>query len=378
MLVTTPERQRSAAPHLASRPKGLPRTFLLPPLSSILASETPFKPQLPSIATFATPQTPRYVLPPASDPRAFVTPLPASARPHISVSVPAADPKQPKLVLSPTDKDSDADTSMNDSMVRLSSKRKHSTTSPTRDFAFISHSPATYPSQEPSIDNASLARRKRRRTSPHELAILNQEFQAGSTPNKTRRIEIAKKVSMTEKAIQIWFQNKRQSLRRLRAADKEVTELPPTPDLSADHVATSTVLELTPHKPGLVKSHSQNFAVSPAMAQLSPIRSLSVSNLTHMDPANKAKDSLLTKMLAADESGSKAQLSLVLNLTKKKQPEFARQSPAVSTQVMTFRLAPSKERKPLAPLDHNKNSNCKSTKELQCVQNLLSLKSASY
>ncbi|KAI5958160.1 YOX1 [Candida margitis] len=95
-------------------------------------------------------------------------------------------------------------------------------------YAFISHSPATFPSQEPDIDNAPLARRKRRRTSPHELNILNREFELGSTPNKSRRIEIAKVVQMTEKAVQIWFQNKRQALRKQSNVEKEICELPPT------------------------------------------------------------------------------------------------------------------------------------------------------
>ena len=104
------------------------------------------------------------------------------------------------------------------------------TTSPTSEkaYAFISHSPATYPSQEPAIDNAPLARRKRRRTSPHELNLLNKEFEIGTTPNKMRRIEIAKKVHMTEKAVQIWFQNKRQSIRKQSSCEKEVLVLPMT------------------------------------------------------------------------------------------------------------------------------------------------------
>ncbi|ODQ58884.1 hypothetical protein WICANDRAFT_24602, partial [Wickerhamomyces anomalus NRRL Y-366-8] len=58
------------------------------------------------------------------------------------------------------------------------------------------------------------ARRKRRRTSPLELSILQAEFEKGQTPNRTRRLDIAKRVNMTEKAIQIWFQNRRQTLRR--------------------------------------------------------------------------------------------------------------------------------------------------------------------
>lgn len=104
-----------------------------------------------------------------------------------------------------------------------------SATNDSKAYAFISHSPATFPLQEPAIDNAPLARRKRRRTSPNELSILNREFEIGQTPNKMRRIEIAEKLSMSEKAVQIWFQNKRQSYRKQQNNEKEISELPSTP-----------------------------------------------------------------------------------------------------------------------------------------------------
>lgn len=81
-------------------------------------------------------------------------------------------------------------------------------------FAFISHSQETFLSNEPCIDNASLARRKRRRTSKHELSILQQEFGFNPTPSKARRIYLAQQCNMTEKAVQIWFQNKRQSVKK--------------------------------------------------------------------------------------------------------------------------------------------------------------------
>lgn len=96
-----------------------------------------------------------------------------------------------------------------------------------RSYAFISHSPSTFPSQEPAIDNAQLARRKRRRTSPLELSILQAEFEKGQTPNRTRRLDIAKRVNMTEKAIQIWFQNRRQTLRRQSNAEREIHHIEP-------------------------------------------------------------------------------------------------------------------------------------------------------
>ncbi|KAK9470166.1 Homeodomain-like protein, partial [Dipodascopsis tothii] len=81
-------------------------------------------------------------------------------------------------------------------------------------YAFISHSPTTYPLQEPEIDNAPLVRRKRRRTSPTELQILYSEFKKCTKPPRHVRQDIARRVGMTEKAVQIWFQNRRQSYRR--------------------------------------------------------------------------------------------------------------------------------------------------------------------
>lgn len=373
MFLTTPERQRPVLPSVDTFKTSPRQGMLLPPLLSLLSEQTPFKPRLPLIDSFTTPQSQVYAVPTPRYSGSYLE------KPQLSVltnELPANTSK-----VANTTADSDADTSVNDLMVKVA-RRKISQTSPSRDFAFILHSPATYPSQEPSIDNASLARRKRRRTSPHELSILNQEFQMGSTPSKQRRIEIAKKVSMTEKAVQIWFQNKRQLLRRLKLSDKEVTELPPTPDSSSVMLALPTDLaptplhESTPIKPQLSKAHSQLYVDIPAIAQLSPIRSFSTLNLVQKQREVPVSNPLLLKMLAAGKD--RKDPDLVLSLTNKKQPEFARQSPAAATQVRTFKLAPPKERKPLGAIDTNVPAAIGKTNELQCVHSLLSLKGANY
>ncbi|WEJ95020.1 Homeobox protein yox1 [Yamadazyma tenuis] len=210
-------------------------------------------------------------------------------------------------------------------------KRKHE-----KSFAFISHSVKTFPNQEPSIDNAPLARRKRRRTSPNELNILNQQFLLGSTPNKLRRIEIANTVCMTEKAVQIWFQNKRQSIRKQNHHEKEVTELPPTPDmtLSTSSVDTSMntmlspVISSTPIKPHLHKS--QSFA-SPGTSMLeSPIlqRSASVGSGSHKPESSTPNSSFITE----DSSNN----SFVIHQIKKKQPVLFNNN---NSSTMTFKLS---------------------------------------
>ncbi|GMM29142.1 Yox1 protein [Martiniozyma asiatica (nom. inval.)] len=108
-----------------------------------------------------------------------------------------------------------ADASEKENIENLPRKRKSSSDSE-KTFAFISHTSTSFLSNEPSIDNAQLARRKRRRTSPTELKVLTEEFEKGDTPNRQRRQQIAQKVHMNEKAIQIWFQNKRQAIKRVQ------------------------------------------------------------------------------------------------------------------------------------------------------------------
>lgn len=98
--------------------------------------------------------------------------------------------------------------------------------SQTKMYAFISHSPQTYPSNEPNIDNMPLARRKRRRTLVSELGILQGYFNMCKTPTRNMRLEIAQKVNMDEKSVQIWFQNRRQSMRRGERGIKQVTVIP--------------------------------------------------------------------------------------------------------------------------------------------------------
>lgn len=81
-------------------------------------------------------------------------------------------------------------------------------------FAFISHSPTTFPLLQPEIDDLQLARRKRRRTSPTELQILEDAFNHCMKPSRANRENIARRVGMNEKAVQIWFQNRRQAFRK--------------------------------------------------------------------------------------------------------------------------------------------------------------------
>ncbi|KAF7593604.1 hypothetical protein BBP40_011122 [Aspergillus hancockii] len=82
-------------------------------------------------------------------------------------------------------------------------------------YAFLVHSQKTLTQNlPPRVDNKLLARQKRRRTSPEDHAILEEEYQRNPKPDKTARSSIVNRVSLGEKEVQIWFQNRRQNDRR--------------------------------------------------------------------------------------------------------------------------------------------------------------------
>ncbi|ORX90776.1 hypothetical protein K493DRAFT_150032, partial [Basidiobolus meristosporus CBS 931.73] len=56
--------------------------------------------------------------------------------------------------------------------------------------------------------------KKRRRTNRQEQVVLERSFQANSRPDTTTREKLASQLGMTMRAVQIWFQNKRQTTKR--------------------------------------------------------------------------------------------------------------------------------------------------------------------
>ncbi|KAI9296333.1 hypothetical protein K502DRAFT_284010, partial [Neoconidiobolus thromboides FSU 785] len=53
---------------------------------------------------------------------------------------------------------------------------------------------------------------KRKRADNTQTRILEQVFKINSFPSTLDRIQLAERLKMTPRAIQIWFQNKRQAL----------------------------------------------------------------------------------------------------------------------------------------------------------------------
>lgn len=70
-------------------------------------------------------------------------------------------------------------------------------------------------SHEDDNDNDDLLnKKKRQRTSPDQLAILEQIFQTDKMPNQQTRVQLADQLGMSSRRVQIWFQNKRAKVKR--------------------------------------------------------------------------------------------------------------------------------------------------------------------
>jgi len=69
--------------------------------------------------------------------------------------------------------------------------------------------------------------KKRQRTSPEQLDILEKIFRTDQMPSHQTRLELADKLGMSARRVQIWFQNKRAKLKRINKDG--VTKSPSSP-----------------------------------------------------------------------------------------------------------------------------------------------------
>ncbi|KAK3354997.1 hypothetical protein B0H65DRAFT_31870 [Neurospora tetraspora] len=77
-----------------------------------------------------------------------------------------------------------------------------------------SETPAPQLSSQPSGEAERHPKGKRKRTTAKDKAILEAAYNANPKPDKAARQDIVNRVSLNEKEVQIWFQNRRQNDRR--------------------------------------------------------------------------------------------------------------------------------------------------------------------
>lgn len=75
--------------------------------------------------------------------------------------------------------------------------------------------PNTNSNHEKSVTDLSSTPRKRTRATPEQLAILEKTFSLNPSPNNRVREQLSRELRMSERSIQIWFQNRRAKVKNI-------------------------------------------------------------------------------------------------------------------------------------------------------------------
>jgi len=140
-------------------------------------------------------------------------------------------------------------------------------------------------------------KKKRQRTSPDQLAILEQIFQTDKMPSQQTRVQLADQLGMSSRRVQIWFQNKRAKVKR--GQNKSEFDLQtPNPTDSRDTASLSSSSGASePSSPVVPDSLSSSSATVHSLLSSSPPNSpalvpSSPSHTRHHTPVSQIQFSL--------------------------------------------------------------------------------------
>jgi homeobox protein YOX1/YHP1 len=164
-------------------------TFV-PTMSSNIRSPTAAYP--PAYAPYPNQTNTAYSYPPVPDPRNTVASM--NSQSQMLQMVPAASA---------------------DRVVASRNETRATSTSPyARNHSSVS--PPTYaPQSVPTVSTEEpMIKKKRKRADANQLKVLNETYNRTAFPSTEERAELARKLDMSARSVQIWFQNKRQSMRQ--------------------------------------------------------------------------------------------------------------------------------------------------------------------
>ncbi|KAK1599941.1 homeobox domain-containing protein [Colletotrichum navitas] len=195
---------------------------------------------------------------------------------------------------------------------------EHAAQTPTRQAVTdLAQTPDVVPSSSAKTDvsNADSEKHpkgKRKRTAAKDKSILEAAYIANPKPDKTARLDIVKRVSLNEKEVQIWFQNRRQNDRRksrplsaqeiaaLRYGGMQiissdpVTYSPSLPEEKASPVADAATMKVPMPAETPVKSVSTTVEAHEQLQLATPsIPTTSADAKTLETPTSQATDSSL-------------------------------------------------------------------------------------
>ncbi|KAJ7594007.1 Homeodomain-like protein [Mycena floridula] len=132
------------------------------------------------------------------------------------------------------------------------------------------HVPASYspPPVSPTSSEEPTIKKKRKRADANQLKILVETYNRTAFPSTDERLELAKLLDMTPRSVQIWFQNRRQSMRQTRQTSgnpstQQAFTMSSSPEamMSMDEMASGSGYDM--HLPG--GSYMHEAQVSPTL-----------------------------------------------------------------------------------------------------------------
>ncbi|KAK0657516.1 hypothetical protein B0T16DRAFT_61944 [Cercophora newfieldiana] len=185
----------------------------------------------------------------------------------------------------------------------------------------------------PSADSERHPKGKRKRTAAKDKAILEEAYAANPKPDKAARLAIVNRVSLNEKEVQIWFQNRRQNDRR------KSRPLSPQ-EIAALQYGRMQILSSDP------LSHNSSF--SSDNAHTSPVQNMSrldqgVASPPHSDPASSSScdethtSPCVPREARRDESARRGQVANSAGLG----PEVIENAPKLSQSLSSSASYPS-------------------------------------
>ncbi|CEP10271.1 hypothetical protein [Parasitella parasitica] len=101
---------------------------------------------------------------------------------------------------------------------------------------------------------------KRKRITPEQFCLLTELFQQTDTPSHDSREVLAKKLNMTNREVQVWFQNRRAKVNRIRLQEQEEQIMNCTSDKKVKFNYWSSN-----HLPSYSSSSSSSMTSSPSL-----------------------------------------------------------------------------------------------------------------
>jgi hypothetical protein len=116
-------------------------------------------------------------------------------------------------------------------------------------------------------DNDMLNKKKRQRTSPDQLAILEQIFQTDKMPNQQTRVQLADQLGMSSRRVQIWFQNKRAKVKRSVSKNDTECSSPNSLNSSSSSIASPSSPSSPSESPILSSSSPAQTTIQPFLLE---------------------------------------------------------------------------------------------------------------